>query len=148
MKPDILVVDDDHAIREAVRLILHEEGYSVVEASNGQTALRVLRDTSHPLVVLLDQFMPMLDGAGVLRAVASDPLLRGRRHEFILVTGSASMVGAGAECEFGPPLAGIIAKPFDLDALLEIVARAMDRTRGAVLPRWDSDTGSQLDSMN
>ena len=148
MEPDILVVDDDQAIREAVHLILHEEGYTVVEAANGQMALRVLRDTSHPLVVLLDQFMPLLDGAGVLRAVASDPLLRSRRHEFILVTGSASMVEAGAECGFGSPLAGIIAKPFDLDALLEIVAQGMARTRAAVLFCWDGDEGSQLDSMN
>ncbi len=57
----VLVVDDDVAVRQLLRRILEPEGYTVVEAENGRTALERLRDFS-PSVVVLDLMMPEMDG--------------------------------------------------------------------------------------
>src|SRR5260370_34813709 len=65
----VLVVDDDVAIRHALRLLLEDEGLAVAEAADGRAALAILRAASDPYVVLLDQMMPPLDGFGVLGAI-------------------------------------------------------------------------------
>ena len=57
----VLVVDDDVAVRELVRRMLEQEGYTVVEAENGRAALERLRDGA-PGVILLDLMMPEMDG--------------------------------------------------------------------------------------
>jgi CheY-like chemotaxis protein len=64
----VLVVDDDVAIRHALRLLLEDEGLAVAEAADGRAALAILRAASDHYVVLLDQMMPQLDGFGVLSA--------------------------------------------------------------------------------
>ena len=81
----LLIVDDNEAIRESIRLLLEDAGYTILEASNGHDALTVLRESSQPLVVLLDDRMPDLSGEEVLRAVLRDRQLR-RHHTFILLS--------------------------------------------------------------
>jgi two-component system nitrogen regulation response regulator NtrX len=64
----ILVVDDEPRVRESIRSILEDEGYSVIEASDGQEGLsKVAADK--PDSVLLDIWMPDLDGIEVLRGI-------------------------------------------------------------------------------
>jgi CheY-like chemotaxis protein len=65
MKPDcvVLVVEDDEDIRDVIAALLHEFGYSVVMAKNGEEALARLRSgTCRPCVILLDLWMPVMDG--------------------------------------------------------------------------------------
>ena len=69
--PHVLVVDDDTAIRQMLRLVLEDEGYAVREAMDGIEALAALRVSARPLVVLLDLMMPRLGGDGVLAAVTA-----------------------------------------------------------------------------
>jgi GAF domain-containing protein/DNA-binding response OmpR family regulator/anti-sigma regulatory factor (Ser/Thr protein kinase) len=57
----VLVVDDDPDIRALLRRMLEPDGYTVIEAENGRTALARLRDAA-PSVVLLDLMMPEMDG--------------------------------------------------------------------------------------
>jgi CheY-like chemotaxis protein len=57
----VLVVDDDAAIRQLLRRILEEEGYSVVEAHNGRAALERMSERV-PGAILLDLMMPEMDG--------------------------------------------------------------------------------------
>jgi len=64
----VLVVDDDAAIRTVVRWQLDDDGFRVVEADDGETALRRIRD-DHPALVILDLSLPRLGGLDVLRAV-------------------------------------------------------------------------------
>ena len=66
--PVILVVDDDAAIRTVVRWQLDDAGFRVVEADDGPTALRRIRD-DHPVLVVLDLSLPGLGGLDVLRSV-------------------------------------------------------------------------------
>jgi len=64
----ILVVDDEPRVRESIRSILEDEGYTVIEAADGQEGLtRVTADK--PDSVLLDIWMPDLDGIEVLRGI-------------------------------------------------------------------------------
>ena len=67
----ILVADDSVVIRTLLRRQLEEHGYVVVEAVDGEDALRVCR-TEKPDLVLLDVEMPKLDGHGVLAALRAD----------------------------------------------------------------------------
>jgi hypothetical protein len=62
------VVDDDAGIRQLLRRILEEEGYSVVEAENGRVALERLSERV-PGAILLDLMMPEMDGFEFLDAL-------------------------------------------------------------------------------
>ncbi len=57
----ILVVDDDKNTRRLLRAVLEPEGYTVVEAENGQKAMELL-DTEHVDLIVLDIMMPVMDG--------------------------------------------------------------------------------------
>jgi DNA-binding response OmpR family regulator len=59
--PTVLIVDDEPDILVLLRLALQAAGYSTVEATDGEEALRVIRDRN-PDVVLLDIMMPVMDG--------------------------------------------------------------------------------------
>src|SRR5438105_2175429 len=68
MKPRILVIDDEAAIRDSLRMILEYEKYEFAGASNGQDGLaQIQRD--RPDLVLLDIKMPAMDGMDVLRKI-------------------------------------------------------------------------------
>jgi CheY-like chemotaxis protein len=83
--PPLLLVDDEPEIRETLSALFEEAGYPILDASNGEEALHILRDSRERLIILLDNYMPVLDGEGVLRAILRDRKLR-RRHSIILVS--------------------------------------------------------------
>jgi CheY-like chemotaxis protein len=70
----VLLVDDEHAIIDALSGILEDEGFRVVTAANGREALERL-ESSAPLpdVALLDVMMPVMDGRELLQRMQSDP---------------------------------------------------------------------------
>jgi DNA-binding response OmpR family regulator/nitrogen-specific signal transduction histidine kinase len=70
----VLLADDNADMREYVRRLLRAQGYSVEAVSDGQAALRALRDNL-PDLVLSDVMMPRLDGFGLLRSIRGDPAL-------------------------------------------------------------------------
>ena len=57
----IMVVDDDDDIRQMMRVLLEDDGYSVLEAENGQQAIEIAQSAS-PDLILMDLSMPVLDG--------------------------------------------------------------------------------------
>src|SRR3954468_18014777 len=67
----VLVVDDEREIRELCRVNLEFEGFEVLEAANGEEALRVVQ-SKHPDLVFLDLMMPGIDGWDVLHAMKED----------------------------------------------------------------------------
>ena len=71
----ILVVDDDPVIRFAAVRLLRKAGYPVAEAENGETALRLVRET-HPDLVLLDVMLPDKDGYEICRIIKTDQDLK------------------------------------------------------------------------
>ena len=122
----VLVVDDDKDTRDVLRLAFENEGHLVLEAADGQQALEVLRASASSLVVLLDLDLPQLDGIQVLRMVAEDPSLAGR-HALILLTAVADQRFQEAETVCAHFMVPIIAKPFELDAILGAVDAAAHR---------------------
>jgi DNA-binding response OmpR family regulator len=63
---NVLVVDDDHTVREVVVSYLRAGGHTVVEAADGERALEVMRNTPAALVIL-DLMLPGIDGLEVCR---------------------------------------------------------------------------------
>ncbi len=115
----ILVVDDDPDILEALSEILEAEGFEIRRARNGKEALERLEPDS-PQLILLDLMMPVMDGwefAQRMRqkpaAIASIPLI---------VLSADRNVGSKAT-DIGA--VGYLAKPFELNDLLEMVRRAL-----------------------
>ncbi len=122
----ILVVDDDEAIREMLCMMLEYSNYDVLHATNGVEALEALRTSTTRFVVLLDMFMPKLDGRAVLHAVATDPHLS-TFHSYILLSADPDLHSFTLDTTpaFSVP---VIAKPFELDLLLDTVAQAAQQT--------------------
>jgi CheY-like chemotaxis protein len=124
----ILVVDDEVDIVDLVVDFLQEEGYAVQGALNGEAALAALT-AQLPAVILLDLFMPHPMGAGLWAQL--------QREEFSgipIVLMTASPRAAEAIIEKG--VAGYLAKPFDLEQLLDCVASHVHRsdTQDQALP--------------
>jgi CheY-like chemotaxis protein len=121
----VVIVDDDYAIRETVHALLEDEGYAVSEATDGLAALDLLRGCP-PSVVLLDLMMPRLDGAGVLGAAAGDKRLA-NRHAYVLVTATSQTMPLAFVNLLINLSVPVLHKPFDINDLLDIVARASKR---------------------
>jgi CheY-like chemotaxis protein len=69
----VMIVDDDDAIREALEDVLSDEGYEVVGLSDGQQALDYLHAEKRPSAILVDLWMPVMDGWKFLDALLDDP---------------------------------------------------------------------------
>jgi len=120
--PQVLIVDNDESTRQTARFLLEDEGYEVIEAPDGAAALDLLRMSDQPMVVLLDIVMPRLNGVELLKLVGHDERLT--RHAFVVWTASRVPVPMELLASLDAPL---VPKPFDMDELLEVVARAAER---------------------
>ncbi|MBU1726008.1 MAG: response regulator, partial [Candidatus Omnitrophica bacterium] len=85
MARKILVVDDDPDIRDVLKITLSEEDYEILEAGDGEEALKIIHSKSLDLV-LLDYRIPKMDGREVCRRIKKDLLLS--HLPIIMVTGS------------------------------------------------------------
>src|SRR5262245_55470921 len=74
---DVLIVEDDRELREAVGSVLEDEGCSVRSASNGAEALEILHKNGngYPCIILLDLMMPVMNGWQFLESRKSDAKL-------------------------------------------------------------------------
>lgn len=123
----VLVADADVAMRTALRGLLEEAGYVVVEASGGGMALRLLRSSERPLVALLSMAMPGLDGVGVLTMVAQDDQLA-PRHTYVLMSAGEHTLVSLSTATLVAQLGGLILpQPFEPESVLRMVAKAANR---------------------
>ena len=123
----VLIVDDDESIRDAVHLILEDADHEALEASDGVTALRILRESQQRLIVLLDMSIPQLSGIELLRVVIADPLLK-ERHAYLLMTGNQQLMLRQAGSLLAEASAKIVAKPFEIGDLLAMIGEAAERS--------------------
>jgi two-component system, chemotaxis family, chemotaxis protein CheY len=115
---NVLVVDDEEAVRTSVAAILRGVGYRVMEAEDGERALQMLDD--HDVqVVVLDIRMPRLDGIGVLDALEEPPAV---------VLMSAHRLAAEERARVAPKVVSILEKPVPPRRLLDEVAVAAERS--------------------
>jgi two-component system response regulator MprA len=110
----ILVVDDDQAILMTITEILALEGYPFITAADGAEALRQIA-AQQPALVLLDMRMPILNGWEVARMLRE----RGIMVPIVVMTAAQDARLWSEQID----AAGYLAKPFDLDDLLDTIAR-------------------------
>jgi CheY-like chemotaxis protein len=70
---EVLVVEDDDDVREALLFLLEDEGVHAVGATYGRDALEKIENGLRPALILLDLMMPVMDGERFLRARKVDP---------------------------------------------------------------------------
>jgi CheY-like chemotaxis protein len=109
----IVVVEDDDGIRETMAALLEDEGFRVVQAENGEQGLAALRRHPGACLVLLDLWMPVMNGWQMMEAVRAEPSLA-----------SLPVVVISAAGEVPPPEGAVafLKKPVRLETLLEAVA--------------------------
>ena len=117
----VLVVDDEPAVRLVTKRILQRNGYTVLEASGGHEALRVLREHPGPIQLLLsDVIMPEMNGREVAERV------RERRPGIKVLFMSAYSPAAIAHDGLLEEGAAFLRKPFEIGQLLKAVRRTLD----------------------
>lgn len=114
---DVLIVDDEEALRTLLTRMLSERGHAVVTAASGAQALRLAEQSTFD-VVLCDLRMPAMDGRDVIRRMGALPSCATTR--FVLSTGDIGSVTI-QPTDRAIRIDAIIAKPYDLSLLLEIV---------------------------
>jgi CheY-like chemotaxis protein len=110
---DILVVEDEHDVRVVLREILEGAGWRVTTAANGRDALACLRQGVRPALVLVDLWMPMMDGWQLIAALRDDPELAAI---------PVAVQTAHDEAKLPAGLAFVLVKPVDAGRLLAAVA--------------------------
>jgi DNA-binding response OmpR family regulator len=120
----ILAVDDDHDILEVLQFILEDSGYKVDTISDGRLLMDAIKD-KNPDLILLDIMLGNMDGRELCEKVKKEITM----HNIPVVMISASHNVTGIlNLENGPN--DFIAKPFDINVLLDTVKRQL-RSRPA-----------------
>src|SRR5580704_5633753 len=107
MARPLLVVDDDDDFRLSLAESLEHEGHRVVQASNGEEALAWLRRGERPRLVLLDLWMPKMDGWQLRRALQEPP--------FVVMSAAHALESGFLH------VAAVLEKPFSLPQLLALI---------------------------
>jgi two-component system nitrogen regulation response regulator NtrX len=119
--PNILIIDDEKAIRNVLKEILTNEGFTVEEATDGEEGLKKFNSASYD-VVLCDIKMPKLDGIEFLQKVMDAQT----DVPVIMISGHGNIETAVDAVKKGA--FDYIAKPPDLNRLLITIRNALDRT--------------------
>lgn len=119
---DILIIDDDDALRSTMRKILQRRGHAVREAGDGVSGLTLLRE-SRPDLVVTDLYMPGKEGIEtILELRAEDPDL-----PILAVSGGGVTMTAGFSLADAEALGAnaSLAKPFSVEELQDVVDRLL-----------------------
>jgi two-component system nitrogen regulation response regulator NtrX len=119
-KATILVVDDEESIRETLKGILEDEGYEVMTVSSGEKALALFND-SPPDVILMDVWMPGMDGLETLKNIRE----KNRNVSVIMISGHSNIETAVHATRLGAY--DFLEKPLSLEKVLIIVRRALEK---------------------
>ena len=112
-KSTILVVEDEKESRDTLRELLEFEGYNVETAGNGREALAALNASGDKIcVVLLDLFMPVMDGWQLIDQLRADGRLD--KTQIVIITSAPYRAPAGLP---------VFEKPLDLDRVMNEVQR-------------------------
>jgi len=122
---NILIVEDETALAEAVEHILRKAGHSADRVADGQSALDYIRVGTYDLI-LLDIMLPKLDGLSVLRQMRSE----GVQTPVLMLTARTTVPDKVAGLNAGAD--DYLTKPFDPEELLARVG-AMTRRKGAMV---------------
>jgi CheY-like chemotaxis protein len=109
----ILVVDDDHALRESICEALEMEGYDTVCVEHGEAAMRHLEKAEPPCLILLDLMMPVMDGQTFRQLMLSRPSLAG--IPVVVLTAGGRQMAASV------PATDVLLKPLRIGTVIDVV---------------------------
>jgi CheY-like chemotaxis protein len=120
MKKQVLVIEDDEAIRDVVLMFLEWEGYEVITAEDGIDGFKKLEDII-PDLILLDLLMPRMDGYEFIK------LLRRRQGKLTSIPVIAFTANTQAHTDIDQiEFTDLIPKPFHLEDLLKKISTFCD----------------------
>ena len=123
MNATVLVVDDEERIRSSLRGILSDEGFRVLDTGDAPGVMEIIA-REHPELVLLDVWMPELDGIELLRRIKTErPDTR-----VIMISGHANIQNAVAATRLGAE--DFLEKPFSVAGLLASIGRVLSGETG------------------
>lgn len=133
----ILIVDDNE--KEIRRPLVRQLGRvfgpeKILEAENGQLALEVV-EREHPMVILLDVMMPVMDGISACRVLRSKPQFAG--IYVIMLTGREGGLAEGLEIGAD----AYVRKPYDIEELTAYVRKGLKQSKERTVPAMDPVTG-------
>ncbi len=109
-----MLVEDDDGIRETMASLLEDEGYEVAQACNGAEGLARARAVADPCLILLDLWMPVMNGWQMMEELRQDPRLRAV---------PVVVISAAGDLQPPPGAAAFLKKPVRLEVLLDTVER-------------------------
>ncbi len=117
----ILVADDDTAILEAIKLILESEGYDVCVTADGSTIYQMEKEKEYPDLLVLDIWMSGVNGTDICKYLKNNN--RTKNIPVVMISANRDALEmakkAGAD--------DFVAKPFDVDDLLEHVEKNLPK---------------------
>jgi CheY-like chemotaxis protein len=121
----VLIAEDNAVNRELLRELLETRGYTVVEACDGEEALRMIEQTQ-PDLLLLDIGMPVLDGFAVVRKIRENP----RLAPLPVVAVTAYAMQGDREKILNSKFDGYLSKPVNSRSLAEELDRLLSKRSG------------------
>jgi CheY-like chemotaxis protein len=125
----VLIAEDNAVNRELLRELLELRGYTVLEACDGQEALRVVEETQ-PELLLLDIGMPIVDGFAVIRRIRENPRLAKLR----VVAVTAYAMQGDQERILNSGFDGYLSKPVNPSSLVQELDRVLTKRGQAANP--------------
>ncbi|MDH3344694.1 MAG: sigma-54 dependent transcriptional regulator [Desulfobacteraceae bacterium] len=122
MFPSILIVDDEPSILQSLGGLLSDEGFGVITAANGYEALKIV-DTESPDLVLLDIWMPGIDGIETLKEIKKD----NPHIQVIIISGHGNIETAVKAIKLGA--FDLIQKPLSIDKVIVSINNALNFRR-------------------
>jgi DNA-binding NtrC family response regulator len=116
---EVLVVEDDDDTRDSIVELLQEHGYRVTAAANGREAQSYLRENTPPACMVLDLWMPEMNGWSLALEIQEGGLPQ-----------VPIIVVSAAEPHWGYPSRLVLRKPLDSGKLLALVARTVGQPPG------------------
>ena len=122
MFPSLLIVDDEPSILQSLGGLLSDEGFEVTTAANGYEALKII-DSESPDLVLLDIWMPGIDGIETLKEIKKEnPTI-----QVIIITGHGTIETAVSATKLGA--FDLIEKPLSIDKVIVAINNALNFRR-------------------
>ena len=108
----VLVLDDDTDVALTIKELVEEQGYRAIYAANGREALAIL-EKERPCLMLIDVFMPVMNGVEFLRAIKSNSRLSSIPR-VIMTAANDQMIGVKEDVS-------VLYKPVDFESLKRIL---------------------------
>ena len=134
----ILIVDDEQPIREILLYNLKKEGYNVIEASDGVTALNIALE-QYPDLILLDIMLPKMDGLSVCKRIKNS-----YNVPILMLTAKDSEIDKILGLELGAD--DYITKPFSVRELIARVKANLRKVENLAVARMDNDNSKKKEN--